>query len=575
MGVDGGGERQSPSRRPAPRRRPAGLAAVVVVGGLLLVAYHGTRLSALGPADLHADLGIQHYLARITARGAVPLVDFEHGWNTAWWYFSAGLYRLAGGNATLWWFLWAVVFGPLLAGLLLLGAAWRLRLPPAWTAALLAGWVATVHLPQSKYTFPMAWMLVLLPVGAARRDLRAVVARVVVPATVFWFHVELAILLGAGTAMYDLFGAREGAAGQRLTRVAAVGVGLLLGAASQVAVYAAAGIPPGEILRQVLVGQTGVYDRHFGYPILAPGSFRMLVYPATLVLPFVPAVWRRLSDPTRYVAFLHLSQALIGIRRPGDGHVGAAATLLALLAALVVWDLSRDRLPRLSRPDGPRAAAAAAGALAAGAGWYALAVAAGFRVASLLAIVALSLVCLAGVLAARGGDRPWASVGAVVAAVGLLAAGLVGRTVHEVRADEAGRQAEAIAAALEPAIRDCLPGRRAWVVPGPLMLYDTLDLENPTPFFLFWYPFEGELDRVRAMIEAGAIPGIVTPSGWPESMAPLVPFIEERYDVCAEQVVPDGGMLVRVWRQRQPGRQTPEASMIWRAASWTLPDIDG
>jgi hypothetical protein len=535
-----GGRRTRPGM--GPTRWP-----LLVGGAALLVLFHGARMSALGADGLNADIGIQHFLARSTAQGAIPLIDFEHGWNTASWYFSAALLRLAGGNPSTWVFLWAIAFGPLLAGLLLLVAGWRLRLPAVWTAALLGAWVSTIHLPHSKYAVAMAWMLVLLPVGVGRRRGAAVALRVGLTATVFWFHAELAVLLAAGTAMYDLFGARDSVPVVRVQRLVAVGAGLVLGLGTQVAVYAALGLPAAETLRQVLIGQTGVYDLQFGYPLGNPQTFRVLVYPATLILPFVPALWRRLSDPTRYVAFLHLSQALIGIRRPGDGHVGSAATLLALLAVLVVHDLLTDPPPGLARPSGARSVLLAGAGLLLGGAWFAVAVAAGFRVPSFLAIVALSAVCLLGVAAARGGERPWASAGAVLAAVALLATSLAGRTATRVAQDAGEEQAEAIAAVAGAEVARCVPDGRAWVVPSPLMLYATLDLENPTPFVLFWYTFEAELDRVRGMVDAGQIPAIVQPYGWPESMTTIVGFLEDRYELCAEVAVPQTGNLVRVW----------------------------
>jgi hypothetical protein len=534
-----------------PTGRPPGARArwvVGVAGSLLLLAFHTTRLGALGTEALNADLGIQHYLGRITLQGAIPLIDFEHGWNTGSWYFNAVLHLLAGGNATAWLFLWGVLFGPVLAGVALLAIAGRLRLPPVWMAALLAAWVATTHLPHNKYAVPLTWVLVLLPVGLARRPSWAIVLRVGTVATVFWFHAELAVLLSAGTAMYDVFGARRSPLSERLVRLGAVGGGLLLGLGSQLAVYALAGLAPGEVIRQVLIGQTDVFGLHFGYPLASPSTFRMLVYPASLVIPFIPALWRRLSEPTRFVAFLHLSQALVPMRRPGDGHVGSAATLLALVAVLIIWDLVAERSWTLPRPLAGVAALRAAGAAVVGAGWFALAIAAGFRIASFAAIVALCLVCLAGVAAAAKGDWPWASAGALAAAVLLVMGGLANRSAEEIRADEGGDQAVAIATAVAPAVDRCAPEGQAWIVPSPLMLYETLDLTNPTPFFHFWYTLEAEHDRIRTLIDDGVVPAIIQPYGWPESMEPLVGYIESRFEVCEEVLVESTGNLVRFWR---------------------------
>ena len=517
---------------------------VFAAAAALLVTWHGVRIDALGSAALNADLGIQYYLARITAEGAIPLIDFEHGWNSASWYYNALLYLIAGGNPTLWAWLWGPVMGPLFAGVLLLAVARRLRLEPMMVAVLLAVWVTVTHIPHYKYATAMFWLLVLLPVGAARRDGLALALRLVVPAVVLWFHVELAILLGAGTAMFDLFGDRDTVPRTRLIRGVAVGAGLLAGLAAQLAVYAGLGVPPAEVLRQILFDQTGTYQLHFGYLLGNPDTWRVLVYPASLVVPFVPVVWRRLATSTRFVALLHLSMALIPIRRPGDGHVASAATLLAVVGVLVAYDLARARNVRLAAPRLRIVGGAAAGAV-----WFSAAIYAGFRIESLLAIVALTLLCLVGVAVAWGGDRPWMSVGALLAAAVLVFGGLGGRIVTQVRSDDGDGQAQAIAEVLREPLDQCLgPEREAWVVPSPLTLYDELEISNPTPYYLFWYHFEGDLDGVMARVDAGQIPVIITPYDWPESMHPIVDQLEDRYEVCTRVEVDETGNLVTVWR---------------------------
>ena len=62
----------------------------------------------------------------------------------------------------------------------------------------------------------------------------------------------------------------------------------------------------------------------------------------TLLVAFVPLVWRRLSDTTRLVAALHLGLALVAIRKMGEMHIGAASVLLALLGVLGAFDLVRS-----------------------------------------------------------------------------------------------------------------------------------------------------------------------------------------------------------------------------------------
>lgn len=513
-------------------------------GAALIMVWFGIRVESLGAAALNDDLGIQWYLGRITGEGAIPLVDFEHGWNTATWYWNAGLHLAAGDNPTLWTFWWAWGTGAILAGLLALVVAARLRLEGTWVAGLVAAWLLLTHVPHHKYAVPIAWCLVLLPVGLGRRDGVATALRVGLPATVWWFHVELAILLAVGTAMFDLLGDRGVGLWQRIGRVAALVAGLAVGCASQVGVYALLGLEPTEVLRQILVGQTGTFEIHFGYPLDAPQSVRVLLYPATLVLPFLPAVWRRLSTSTRFVALLHLSLALIPIRRPGDGHAAAAATLLALLAVLALRDLSRAPPPRWSRNP----FVALVGILV-GAVWFTTAILTGFRVESLLAIIGLTVVCLVGVAVAWRWDVPWTAAGAVAAAGILILGGFAGRFAQQVAGDNGNAQAPAIAAEVQDEVDACLgPEREAWIVPSPLPLYDALDVTNPTPWYLFWYHFEGDLPAVREQIAEGEIPIIITAYGWPESMGPIVDEIESTYARCAEVLVEGTGNLITVWR---------------------------
>jgi hypothetical protein len=526
--------------------RGRGRVAALTASALLVVVFFSSQVPSLRAGALNGDLGIQYFLSGETARGAVPLLDFEHTWNAGSWYFSALLYRLAGGDPSGWLFLWGVVFGPMLAGLAVVAVAWRLRLESAEILALVGGWFALSHVVHLKYSIPTLWVLALLPVGRGAREPAASSLRALAAGVTFLAHVELAVLLGAGTALYDLFGARGLPLRTRVRRAAMVPAGLVVAFAVQAAVYGRLGLPAAELTRQLLLAPAvTVEGANFGYPLFAPVSFRPKLFPASLVVAFVPMIWRRLSAPTRLVAFLHLSQALVAIRRPDANHVDAAVTLLGVLAVLAALDLARDRRPlawaRAALPI-------RAGLFAAGALWFAVAMAAGFRVAHLGAIVLLTLVVLGAVAAARVADWTEASAGALAAALLLVAAGVVNSGADRLRAGDDDSQGRAIAAAVAGPLRDCTGGDpRVWVVPSPLTLYSHLGLENPTPHAAFWYGFASATGRVGAALDDGSVPAILQVGTWPGAFAPLVPQIEARYTACATVPVEQTGDLVTIW----------------------------
>lgn len=526
------------------RVRPTG---ALVFAVAVLGVHQALRLSALGPDGLQADLGIQYHLAQLTAEGAVPHIDFQHGWNAGSFYLGAALYLLVGGNAALWIYLFEVVTATVLAGVALLVTGWRLRLPGVWLVGLLVAWLWVAHVPNGKYAIPMLWLAALVPVGATRRRIPAMIVRAVLGAVTVWLHIELAVLLAVGVALFDLFGA-ETAWRDRILRAATAPAAIAAAFAVELGLYHLAGVPPGELVGLLLSAPAETVEgAHFGYPLFNPDSFRALLYPVSLFLPFVPMVWRRLSEPTRLAVFLHLAQALIAIRRTDEGHVAAASTLLVVVVVLGLWDVLRADRPQLAATPWPKRAFLVAG----GGLWATLAIAVGFRVPSLLAIVALTLVCLAGVAAARRTDEPWTAAGACAVAGVLVISALAGRTVVELRADRSGERAEVIAAAIAPAVEACGDGTgRAWVVPEPLALYTELGLTNPTPYYAFWYDFAARHAEVTAVMGAGEIPLIIQPYGWPDSMTDLVDDIERRYDACERILVDQDGPLVTLWSLR-------------------------
>ncbi|WP_370326708.1 hypothetical protein [Euzebya sp.] len=540
--------------RPPPTARQ-GWAALGAVVSVALV--HLAPAAGLAPGALDADLGIQWHLGAETARGAIPLIDFEHTWNVASWYFNAALHRVAGGDPSTWLYLWGRVFGPALAAVTAVGVLWRLRFRAEWILIGAGSWLALSHVIHSKYTIPVVWVFVLAPTGRGASTTRAVAVRAALAGLTFLSQVELAVLLGAGVVLFDLIGrdpwsAAAGELRARVLRAAAVPAGIALALVAELAVYRLLGQPPGEVLRQLFSNAAETAEGFtYGYPLLSAPSLRPKLFVASLLVAFVPAVWRRLTAPARLVACLHLAQALIAIRRPDPAHVDAATTLLGLLVVLVVNDLVTDprgvghlRWPR-GRWDGRRVVAAVVGAVV-----VAAAVVAAVSVESLLAL-ALPTVLLAGLAVVTPrwrADAGAVSLGAGAVVVAVLLASTAGGIAASLRAGDALAVVEGVAADIAPDLDRCTGGDRVvWIVPGPLPLYDALEAENPTPWTVFWYGFTAEHDRVRDRLAEGSLPGVLQVGhGWPPSFGDLGDDLQVALEPCAEGVSRDG-QPYRIW----------------------------
>ncbi len=529
----------------------------VALSLLLIAAAAAARFTPLPRFGLAGDLGIQLHLSRLVAEGAVPIADFEHGWNAATWYFTAWLYRLAGGDPTVWAFLWRDVFGTFLAGAAVLVAGWRLRLQGPWLLGLAVTSVALTQVPHAKYALPALWLLAMVPTAATwgpSGDGRALTLRAGVAAATVLAQVDTAAVLSCGVALYDLFGAETLPRRSRLLRAVAAPAGALAALVVEMGVYATLGVGPLALLSHLVLDQTPTYEGfNFGYPLFAPTDLRMALYPASLVLPFAPAIWWRLRQGTRLVAFLHLAQAVVAIRRPDDDHVAAAATLMAALLVLGLRDLLEAPPPTLRAVRSPARRAAQ---LLFGATVFAGVVAVGFGIDSFVAALALIAACVGLTRLARRDDPGWVTAGATVGAVALIAAGLGGRAVVQARDSRAEQMAEQVAEAVQAPLERCVgQDRRVWVVPMPLSLYKLLDVDNPTPFTVFHYGFAREQDRVRRMLADRRIPTILQYNDWPASLGELPADIEARYRLCAEVTVPPDDDTVRIWTLREPARR--------------------
>lgn len=513
------------------------------------------RLVQLPEKALTLDLGIQYHLVGETARGAIPIIDFEHGWNALGWYVGAAIFLLVGGNPGLYSWMWHHVTGLFLATVAVLSVGYRLRLPAAWLAALAAAQFVLTVPPNGKYAIPSLWLLALLPLGPWRAGRRAIAVRVALGALTLLMHVDLALMLVAGAAAFDLFARRDLGWRDRLVHAAAAPAGALAALAGQILLYDALGMSPRALVDFVILDRlVTVEGTHFGYPLLAPRRVEQWLYPVTLLLPVVPIVWRRLSDPTRLAVALHLAMSLTTIRKGALPHTWAAATLMVTVLVLVahdVWtrraglrDDLHDRGDRRDLDDrrdlaelGGRRVQAAPALF--GLAWFGAGIVLAFRFSSLLAWPALLAWALLAVAATARLPRrtgAWASVGAAAGAALLLVASVATRTVDVAGADHDRQVVDLTAAAVAGGIEDCLgPDRRAWVVPHPLGLYESLELDDATPFYLFWAGFRQEFPRVNRMMEAGDIPTVIVVNTIPEDLQPtLEQMIERRYELCLD-----------------------------------------
>lgn len=533
---------------------PATGARAALGTALFVALIHLSPAVGLAPGALGDDLGIQYFLGRQTAAGAIPLVDFEHTWNVLSWYFNAALHLAVGSDPSAWLYLWGRVFGPALAAVTAIGVLWRLRLRAEWILVGAGSWLALSHVIHSKYTIPILWVFVLVPTGRRHPAWRGVFARGLLTGLTILSQVELAVLLGAGVMLFDLIG-HQRPWRDRLTLAAAVPAGALLALAGELAVFALIGQPPNEILRQLFVNAAETAPGfNYDYPVFSAVSLRPKLFPASLLLAFVPVVWQRISSPTRLVACLHLTQALIAIRRPDPAHVDAATTLLGLLAVLVAYDLvtnprHRGRWwPIATTPATVRAGLATAAV-------FVVAVAGAFWIDSLAAIVVPTVLLAAmAVVADRRGDLvPAMTIGAMAVTAALLIGSVAGGIVTAIRGGDALAPTTALAEELQPALERCTgPDRQAWIVPGPLSLYTEAEITNPTSWTVFWYGFGAEHDRVRQAIADNKLPAIIqVGDDWPDSFGSLPQDIAAAFRPCARLATTAVGQPVTVWQRRQ------------------------
>ncbi len=537
--------------------------ATLVVLAVVSLSYGAYSMAALDYWSLTNDLGAQFHLAKMTAEGAVPLVDFEHGWNTGSWWLSSVLYRLAGGDPTLWAYLQVELLGSTLAAILVAALGLRRHLHPAAMVAMTVSVLAVVHPAHMKYALPVVWAFVLLPSPWLDRPRVGTIVRVAAPLVMFWLHVELAVLLTAGAALYELVGRHDAVIRARVSRAVALLAGLSMGFLTEAAYYQIGyGMGVGELNRQVVFGQAREFPKHFGWPFFGvptDSTVYMVValLPSLVLLLFVPIVWRRLSDPTRFLALSALCLMTIAIRRPGPGHSTTVGALVIAALVFAVCDLDADRSaqrPAMAAGRMYGRVGAVVGAVV-GAAWAGLAAALGFGSDSLAGPVILVLLVVAAVVVARVVRSPlvWASGGALVVLAGLPLVATVDRVDDLMAEDMPFALADRLAAAINPELERCLDGGdEALIMPTVLPLYDRTGVDNPTPYYLFHYDFGRNRVALESDLTGGRVPVIIASMALPDHPW-MRDAIYENYRRCSKVNTEEGRHTVDIWTHRSLG----------------------
>lgn len=538
---------------------------------VLALVWSAYSVGAQNGSFLTQDFGAQYHLAKLTAHGAIPLVDFEHGWNAGSFWVNAALYGVASGSPTIWYFLWGRLLGAGLGAVLAAAIGLRLRLHPAVMVALALGVLLLATPLHIKYTICLLWVFVLLPTGwIESRPRLAAIARVLLPALVFWQYVELAVLLTGASGLFELFARRDASWRQRIVSCAQLAGGFIAGLGLEAVAYKVLwGLSFSDFNRQVILGQTATHAGaqyaawdFFGLPTESGRFFILALYPFALLLPFVPLVWQRVSDSTRLVALAGLVLVVVPIRRVDNPHTTTVSALVLLAVVLVVaemWD-SREvstgstsggfRWSSLSRP--PLAWAFAL----LGAAWAAATLWIGFGLQSMLGGVALVTLAVAGAcLGATFLRRAAAvSVGALLV-LGCVPALASLDHLNDMRRDaKSFAVSDSIARWAGPEHDRCSAGtREALVMPNYLELYDALKITNPTPYYLFHYDFAQYEDVLVPQLEDGSIPVIIetmplhTPQPW------LTDAIHANYVPCAIVRIEKQGVAVTIWTHKSRG----------------------
>ncbi|MFJ2759338.1 hypothetical protein ACIO3S_27325 [Nocardioides sp. NPDC087217] len=556
----------SPGDSRTDHTEPVGIIRWATFAGVCVVAlvWAAYSVGAQNGSFLTQDFGAQYHLAEITAHGAIPLVDFEHGWNAGSFWVNAALYAIAGGSPTVWYFLWGRLLGAGLGAVLAAAIGLRLRLHPAVMIALALGVLLLATPLHIKYTICLLWVFVLLPTGwLESRPRLAAAARILLPALVFWQYVELAVLLTGASGLFELFARRSASWRTRILNCVQLAGGFVLGLVVQAVAYKLVwGLSFADFNRQVILGQTETHEgsqyavwNFFDLPTESGRFFILALYPFALLIPFVPLVWQRISDSTRLVALAGLVLVVVPIRRVDNPHTTTVSALVLLAVVLAVAELYERRT---SLAVGVRAPAIALPLAAAGALWAAATLWIGFGLQSMAGAVLLVALAVAGAVL---GSTFLRGAVAAVSAGALVVLGCVPALasvdhLNDMRRDAKSFQVtDAITRWAGPEYERCSGGtREALVMPNYLELYDTLEITNPTPYYLFHYDFAQYEDVLVPQLEDGSIPVIIetmplhTPQPW------LTDAIRANYVPCSVVRIEKQATTVTIWTHKSRGR---------------------
>ncbi|MET8521924.1 hypothetical protein [Nocardioides sp. NPDC004968] len=550
---------------PGERNEPVGAVRWATFAGVCVVAlvWAAYSVGAQNGSFLTQDFGAQYHLAEITAHGAIPLVDFEHGWNAGSFWVNAALYAIASGSPTIWYFLWGRLLGAGLGAVLAAAIGLRLRLHPAVMIALALGVLLLATPLHIKYTICLLWVFVLLPTGwLESRPRLAAAARVLLPALVFWQYVELAVLLTGASGLFELFARRAAPWRTRILNCVQLSGGFVLGLVVQAVAYKLVwGLSFADFNRQVILGQTETHEgsqyavwNFFDLPTESGRFFILALYPFALLIPFVPLVWQRISDSTRLIALAGLVLVVVPIRRVDNPHTTTVSALVLLAVVLAVAELYERRIPLTESRPRPMIALPLA---VLGAAWAAATLWIGFGLQSMLGAVLLVTLAIAGAVlggAFLRGATAAVSAGALVVLGGVPALAAVNHLDDMRRDAKSFAVSDSIARWAGPEYERCSAGtREALVMPNYLELYDALEITNPTPYYLFHYDFAQYEDVLVPQLEDGSIPVIIetmplhTPQPW------LTEAIRANYVPCSVVRIEKQATTVTIWTHKSRG----------------------